>query len=149
MLEIRNGGFSEVLAVHLQVPELSAPKGIAAYQDRIGSRPKVTLIASVRDAPVAFKLGYAVGRTKFYSWIGGVVPAHRGKGIAQKLIDEQERVVAERGFSVIEVKSMNKHKNMLKLLISNGYRISGHEPGNGPDDAKILFTKRLTDANRC
>ena len=143
MLKIRDCTFDEILAVHLQIPELSAPDGIAAYQDRIDGRPNVALIATVRGVPVAFKLGYAISRVRFYSWIGGVIPAHRSKGIAQELIDAQERIVAERGFSMIEVKSMNRFQNMLKLLISNGYQISGYEAKNGPDEAKILFCKTL------
>ncbi len=142
-VEIRTGSLADIHAAHLRVPELHPPTGVSAYEERIGDRAFIALIAIANSQPVGFKLGFARDDNEFYSWIGGVDPAYRGRGIAQDLITRQEELAVGAGYSVIRVKSMNRYPGMLRLLLANGYQIDGYDANSGPDDAKILFAKGL------
>ena len=131
---------AEVFAAHQRVPELGRA---ADYAERISGRFHIALIAESHGQSAGFKLGYARTPEDFYSWVGGVDPEYRGLGFASALLERQEALVAEAGFSTIRVKSMNRYPAMLRLLLANGYLIEGYEPNSGPDDAKILFRKIL------
>lgn len=48
---IRNGTLDEVLEVHRQIPELSPPRGLAHYRDKIGGSAHLILIAEANGAP--------------------------------------------------------------------------------------------------
>jgi len=139
-LTIRTATLAEVYAAHQQVPELGRA---ADYAERIDGRFHIALIAESHGQTAGFKLGYARAPEDFYSWVGGVAPAHRGLGIASALLQRQETLAAEAGYITIRVKSMNRYPAMLRLLLANGYLIEGYEPNSGPDDAKILFRKIL------
>ena len=54
---------------------------------------------------------------------GGVLPAHRQAGMAQRLPERQEAWVREHGFAATTVKSMNRSPALLRLLILNGCRV--------------------------
>lgn len=102
------------------------------------------LVAEAEGRVVGFKLGYEQSPGIFYSWLGGVRPAWRGRGIARELLTLQETWVKKRGYARIRVKSMNRFPAMLHLLISAGYQICGVEAGTVPDQGpKILFEKWL------
>lgn len=143
MVNIREGALDEAFRVHLSVPELYPLQSVAEYNNRIGSKECVILIAEVREAPVGFKLGYALDKSTFYSWIGGVIPEYRSQGIAVALLKAQEKSVADMGYRVIKVKTMNRFPAMLKMLVSHGYLIDGYEARNGPHDAKITLSKDI------
>lgn len=104
------------------------------------------LVVAREDARVVgFKLGHVRSPEVFYSWIGGVVPEYRGRGVARSLLKFQEQLVRERGHSRIRVKSLNRFPAMLRMLIAEGYRIidleSPREPGH---ELKIVFEKDLS-----
>ncbi len=141
---LRQGNLAEIFELHKQVPELKPAAGPDDYQQRIGERPWLGLIAELAGTPSAFKLGYWQDERSFYSWIGGVVPAARRAGLAKALLLEQERLLRGLGAQLVSVKSMNRYPGMLTLLISSGYRISGLE-GSDPDSLKICFSKSLQD----
>ena len=82
------------------------------------------LIAEREGQPVGFKVGYdRYGDGSFYSWLGAVVPAERGAGVARLLLEAQEQYAIESGYDRIYVKTRNRYVAMLKLLLSGGYGI--------------------------
>ncbi|WP_010385982.1 GNAT family N-acetyltransferase [Pseudoalteromonas rubra] len=122
--QIHQGSIEEILSVEQQIPEFSQPKTQADILQRLSGRTYLALIASCEGQPVAYKLGYEQAPQQFYSWIGAVLPAYRGKGLARALLLEQERWCREQGFSHIEVKTMNRFKTMLQMLVSHDYHIA-------------------------
>jgi len=122
------------------VPEL--PKGEDLFK-RVSQRKHLALVAMAQGKPVGFKLGYEVRPDTFYSWIGGVLPDYRNRGIAQLLLDYQEDWAGTHGYKRIDVKSMNKFPHMLHFLIKNRYQVYGIEAGERFEDSKILFFKKL------
>ena len=146
MLNIREGHLEDVLAIKMQIPEMHEVESVDELRKRIGDNPYVLLIAEVDGDIAGFKLGYEIraeSGNDFYSWQGGVLPHYRSQGVAKKLLLAQEVQVAELGYDKITVKSMNRFPHMMKMLLSSGYQITGYQQKNDPDDAKIVFQKRL------
>ena len=131
-----------VFNLYRAIPEFVDPIPQREFEDRVGEN-HLALVYSVKGTPVGFKLGYPLDDQVFYSWVGGVLPAYRGLGVAQKLLAEQETLVRARGFKRLQVKSMNRFPVMLGLLVSAGYLIEGVETADDPAFNKILFYKPL------
>lgn len=91
---------------------------------------------------VGFKLGYATSNKSFYSFLGGVLPEYRKKGLALKMADQQELWCRNNGFKKITTKSMNQFKPMVILNLKNGFEITGTE-WDERGKLKILFEKEL------
>ncbi|MGP1908406.1 GNAT family N-acetyltransferase [Metabacillus sp. JX24] len=72
---------------------------------------------------IGYKIGYALDRDQFYSWLGGVRINYRKYGVASMLMDMQHRYLIENGYSSIQTKTMNKWRNMLVLNIKNGFDV--------------------------
>lgn len=122
------------------IPELDAISAEKIHA-RAGSHP-LLLIAESEEQIAGFKLGYALSSDTFYSWIGAVAPAFRKQGVARGLLKRQEQLVRDKGFTRIQVKSMNRFPAMLRFLIAEGYEITDVEHReNHP--AKIVFEKTL------
>ncbi len=138
-LVVRTGSLEEVSNLDVQIPEFGGRNSKDRIRDRLRERDHLILIACLDDLPVAFKVGYGISKGEFYSWIGAVLPAYRGREIAQKLLEEQERLVFEKGYWRISVKSMNRYRYMLMLLIKNDYQICGFDAVS----EKIRFEKEL------
>jgi ribosomal protein S18 acetylase RimI-like enzyme len=51
----------------------------------------MAFIARVDGQAVGFKLGYEKNREEFFSWLGGVIKEHRGRGIARELLRRQHQ----------------------------------------------------------
>ncbi|PWU14547.1 MAG: hypothetical protein C5B49_13040 [Bdellovibrio sp.] len=98
-------------------------------------------MAFVDNKPVAFKLGYELDKARFYSWLGGVLPAYRGHAIARALMNLQHQWCRGQGFTSVETKTQNRWQHMLILNIKSGFIITGFEPE--PEDSKILMEKKL------
>lgn len=50
----------------------------------------------------AFKFGYAIERKRYLSWLGGVAPSHRRRGLARDLMACQHDWARRRGYEYIE-----------------------------------------------
>ena len=94
------------------------------------------------DNAIAYKVGYELDSDVFYSWLGGVEPAHRHQGLAQQLMTEQHELLKEKGYTVVQTKTMNRWRGMLLLNIKNGFDVKStyiDERGNH----KIVLEKCL------
>lgn len=141
-MEIRLGSLDEALRVHNQIEELLPISDSRYFSERIADKKFLLLVAEIDNALVGYKLGYWLDDSCFYSWLGGVHPDYRKRGIAKALLHEQERRVGELGVKEIRVKSMNQYRSMLLLLIAQGYAITGVET-NAQGKEKIHFSKKL------
>ena len=100
------------------------------------------VVAEVNGRLAGLKLGYASSKSTFYSWLGGVAPAFRGRGIARELIRFQEELVLARGYLRIRAKSTERFSAMLGLLESEGYVLIAKER-EADEDEKLVFEKIL------
>lgn len=139
----RQGTLDDVVQVLHAVPEMQNHNLIQSILDRVSAKQYLAVVAYHGDQPVGCKLGYALNRDNFYSWLGGVVSKHRGQGIAQQLLNEQEAWARAAGFKHLQVKSMNRYPAMLHMLIKNGYQVCGYEDKGAVETSKICFSKGL------
>lgn len=141
---IEQGSLDDVLAICRALPEFDKPLTIATLEDKIRHCPApLILIAKANQQLAGFKLGYSLSESKFYSWLGGVLPQYRRQRLAQALMDAQECYLIKQNFKSIHVKSMNKYRGMMTMLIANNYDIVGYEDNGTANTSKILFSKHL------
>ena len=113
------------------------------FLERIQTKEKVfSIIAYYNNNPVGFKIGYQYNTNTFYSWVGGVLPQYRKKGIASNLAKLQENWALQNGFKKLRTKSMNKFKPMLILNLKNGFDII-QVYTNEKGQTKIVFEKSI------
>jgi predicted GNAT superfamily acetyltransferase len=92
---------------------------------RLAEMPHSTLFVARAGELIAFKLGYAVGRTRYYTWLGGVHPKWRRQGVASTLMDQQHGWLRAQGYGLVETASDPTNVAMLSLNLRAGFRITG------------------------
>lgn len=96
------------------------------------------------DRLVGFKMGYQIKSKEFYSWLGGVRPDYRNRGIASELMKMQHNWCKDNGYESIRTETMNRFRNMLVLNLHHGYNVTGtYTTREG--DTKIILEKFLLD----
>lgn len=138
----RIGTVEEAFEVFMKVPELDQYLSIEEMRKKV-TAGSLVLVSERQNSLIGFKIGYPLSETEFYSWLGGVVPSKRKLGAAKRLLLLQEQLVKERSFKHIKVKSMNRFRSMLKMLISNGYDITEVENYGHDEAERICFKKVL------
>lgn len=99
-------------------------------------------VAYEDDELVGYKIGYERKTSHFYSWLGGVHPNHRKKGIGQKLLLEQHGWCSTMGYRTIRTHTKNSFKNMLILNLKNGFDVIGTFTDR-KGDPKIILEKKF------
>ena len=140
-LTLRHGDFAELPALEALIPEFDRQHPLDDCLRRVAGRDALLLVAEADGRIQGFKAGYAVDAHCFYSWMGGVVPAARRSGVAQRLLTQQEAWARSRGYRSIRVKSYPRYPAMLAFLARNGYALTP-PPAPQHDDA-LFFEKPL------
>lgn len=100
------------------------------------------VLALENDKVVGYKLGYEERQGRFYSWLGGVYPEYRKKGIATKLLRLQHEWCKKQRYSVVRTQTKNRWRNMLLLNIKSGFDVIGtYTDDRG--ETKIILEKSL------
>lgn len=102
-----------------------------------GRRRKLLLIALDGDRVVGYKFGYQDRPGRFYSWLGGVHPDYRRRGIASRLMRRQHRLLERAGFREVRCHTRNRFRGMLLLSIEHGFDIIGMV------GTRLILSKRL------
>jgi len=143
-MKIRLGSLAECVAVVEQIPEFAHKETQASLSARLSDKQDVlVLLAEHQGELVGFKIGYALDSHRYYSWFGGVSPQGRRLGVAQALLEAQEREVVGKGFKRLEVKSRNRFTGMLCLLLKNGYLIENIDKYEDSLESRIRFGKQF------
>ncbi|TMO80441.1 N-acetyltransferase [Pseudoalteromonas sp. S3776] len=142
-ITITTGTLKDITAVSKHIPELLTTIDNQALDSRLNNKKALILVAYHENELVGFKIGYEQSNSQFYSWLGGVHHKYRRRGIAKKLLIQQEQWAAEQGYTHIHVKSMNRFPQMLSMLITNGYHIAGYVDKHSTMLSKIKFVKQL------
>lgn len=116
---------------------------IEKFEQKISQQKNVQLWSIFDgDQMVGFKLGYEQNTGAYYSWLGGVLPAYRGRGIAQQLMKAQHDWCKEFGYKKVVTKTKNEWRQMLLLNIQSGFQIIATEK-NTDGELKIVLEKIL------
>ncbi len=103
-------------------------------------RRKLLLVALIEGQVVGYKFGYEERPGRFYSWIGGVDPDFRRRGIARALMQRQHRLLERAGYRTVRSQTRNRYPGMLILSILSGFEIIGTLAG---DETRIVLEKKL------
>ncbi|BDQ68204.1 GNAT family N-acetyltransferase [Shewanella xiamenensis] len=114
----------QLIELSKQIPELDRPLTPDTLTTRLSGKTCLILLAYVEGELAGFKLGYEQEKGIFYSWLGGVATDFRRLGLAQSLLEYQEKWASLQGYNHIQVKTMNRFPAMLNLLIRNQYLIT-------------------------
>jgi ribosomal protein S18 acetylase RimI-like enzyme len=143
-LEIYEGTIDEAVEISKKIPEFDNPYSKKEYEKRLFNTKHLILIAKLDDELVGFKVGYEKDKDgSFYTWMGGVIPKHRRKGIAEKLAERQEQWAKKQGYNKIKLKTRNKFKEMLIFSLSRGFKIIEIEKKGQINDYRIILEKNL------
>ncbi|TLS36589.1 GNAT family N-acetyltransferase [Pseudalkalibacillus caeni] len=107
-------------------------------------KENASIFLAIDESVIAYKIGYERKSGHYYSWLGGVSPAYREKGIASTLMKKQHDWCLQTGYQSIQTKTKNKWKGMLILNLKYGFDIIGtytDEKG----EPKIILQKILRE----
>ncbi|MEM9928935.1 MAG: GNAT family N-acetyltransferase [Bacteroidota bacterium] len=139
---VRKATVAEAVELSLKVPELIAPPGAEVYEQKVLPVPHLILVAEVAGIPAGFKVGYE-REGYWYSWLGGVKPTARRKGVARALADAQDEWARRQGYPHITFKTKNCLRAMLRFGIDRGFNIIGVDPHEEIGEYRIWLRRML------
>lgn len=103
---------------------------VSRVEERVGSMLQLALVDSV---VVGYKLGYRRNPEVFYSWLGGVLPPYRRRGIARELLRRQHAWCQSQGYRRVRTDTTNAFRAMLLLNVRAGFDVIGtfHDTEHG------------------
>jgi GNAT superfamily N-acetyltransferase len=131
-----------IASLSASLPEFNDPYSAEAIAERLAGKLHLSLAAYVDGEPAGFKLGYERDG-EFYSWLGGVLPQYRRSGVAKALAEAQEDWAREQGYTCVNFKTRNRHKDMLIFALKNGFQITGYEEREPLEESRIWLQKQL------
>jgi len=141
---IHEDKLDDAFMVSRNIPEFDDSYEISEYSKRLNSTVHLILTAYNDHNPIAFKIGYhRHSDGSFYSWMGGVLPNYRRKGIANNLADHQEAWAKKKSYNSIKVQTRSKHNAMLTLLINRGFQITNRNEKISNSNTHIWMSKPL------
>ena len=142
--QLREASLAELLWIHERIPEFPGKASLDFYAERLKHRLHLALVAEKEGELLGFKVGYQSDKPDtFYSWMGGVRPEFRGKGIATSLAEEQERWAKAQGFTSVFFKTRNRFPGMIQFGVKRGFKIVDLHPKGGVEDYRIVMRKDL------
>ena len=141
---VHEGKLYDAVMVSAKVPEFDDTYKIPEYSKRLDGTTHQILTAYDDHNPIAFKIGYQkYSDGSFYSWMGGVLPNYRRKGIANNLADHQETWAKKKGYNSIKLQTRSKHNAMLALAINRGFQITNRNEKISNSNTHIWMSKPL------
>ncbi len=135
---IRKGTIKECIACEKQIAEFDYAYPEEEYSKRFKDTYFSIFVAEIDRKIAGYKVGYQKGDF-FYSWLGGVIPAYRRKGIAKALAKKQEQDCRDRGIEKIRFKTYLKYDKMLRFALKNHFTILSEDKRTG----KLVLEKKL------
>ena len=141
---IHEGKLNDAVMVSFTIPDFEDPYEMPEYSKRLQGISHHILTAYDDHNPIAFKIGYQrYSDGSFYSWMGGVLPNYRRKGIANNLADHQDTWAKKNGYNSIRMQTREKHKAMLALAINRGFQITNRIEKTSSSNTRIWMNKPL------
>lgn len=103
----------------------------------------LALFAIRQGVCCGYKIGFQYSPEIFYSWVGGVLPDHRGHGIATRLLETQHAMAKELGYKYVRTSTKNRYRDMLLLNIKLGFDVTGVQKKLREKELSIILEKEL------
>ncbi|MEM1043166.1 MAG: GNAT family N-acetyltransferase [Bacteroidota bacterium] len=118
--------------------------GEARVINQLDRRNLLLFLAWLDGEPVGFKVGYGLSETTYYSAKGGVLEAHRGRGVARALLHAMEREARALGYARFAYDTFpNMHPGMTVLGLREGFEVTAAGYNATYQDYRIRFEKAL------
>ena len=118
--------------------------GEARVIQRLDRPDLVLLFATVEGRPVGFKVGYGESQTTFYSAKGGVLEAHRRRGVAKAMLVRMMEEARGLGYARFAYDTFpNKHAGMTVMGLTEGFTVTAAGYNAAYRDYRIRFEKAL------
>lgn len=144
VITVEEGTAELAYQTSILIPELKDPYQPQEYINRLKDVDHIILIAKKGSELVGFKVGYKRSEDgSFYSWMGGVLPAFRRLGVANKLAQVQEEWAIAKGYSSIQMKTRFRLKGMQKFAIKRGFHILSIENRDPLSESVIWLEKKI------
>jgi ribosomal protein S18 acetylase RimI-like enzyme len=105
------------------IPEFENKSSANDITDRLDGKNHGIWCFYIGDEIAGFLVAYAKDEFTYYNWIMAVLPDFRDQGVGKYMIDHFENHASKSGYRKCAVKSMNRYRNMLVLLIRKDYDI--------------------------
>ncbi|BDM62793.1 N-acetyltransferase GCN5 [Shewanella sp. NFH-SH190041] len=132
-----------VMQLYQQLPEFDNRHQLSDLSNTLQHKSHLLQLGYIAGELAGFKLGYALNDQIFYSWLGGVLPDYRNLGLAKHMLQQQEQWAKTQGYQVMQVKSSNRFRAMLTMLISRGYHITALAEHSNIADHQLTLQKPL------
>lgn len=111
----------------------------------LNGREHLVLGAFKGDTLVGYKLAYRTGNRRecLYSWLGGVHPHHRRKGLARAMTRVQHVWGREHDFLYVETHTWGDNPGMLILNLQEGFFAAGALSAIDRPGVRIIMRKLL------
>lgn len=117
--------YGQVVEVLVAALESTAPELEADLRYQQARGPVQVWLALADGNVVGCKLGYERKPGHYYSWLGGVHPDSRGRGMAAELMRRQHAWCRAQGYRRIRTQTYNRWRAMLLLNLRHGFDIIG------------------------
>jgi GNAT superfamily N-acetyltransferase len=133
-----HGAIAGLLSEALETPAPGLLTDLHYQQQR---QPMQAWLAYEGKQLIGCKLGYERQPGHYYSWLGGVLPEYRGRGVAAELLRQQHAWCREQGYRRIRTHTYNRWRAMLLLNLRHGFDIIGTM--QGPRGLTIVLEKEI------
>jgi ribosomal protein S18 acetylase RimI-like enzyme len=114
------------------------PYNLEDYQRKLHDVKPIIYIAEKDGKIIGDIISFAKGN-EWYIWILGVSRDNRQQGVANTLLELQEKYAKEHGHNKVTVKVYNISKEMLRLVIKKNYEIEDVEKHDNTKHNAILL----------
>lgn len=117
-------------------------QGSADWIMQLANRPAVLVVTALVETDViGYKVGYEHSQTQYPSWLGGVHPNYRNRGIASEMMRLQHDWCKLHGYRTVRTHTRNQWRDMLILNLRHGFDVIGTITEGGAP--KIIMEKRF------
>lgn len=127
-----------------RIPEFDGEFTADMIINRIANVETMIIVAEYAGKIIGCKIAYnRYFDGSIYSWLGAVLPPFRNQGVAFGMLSKLEEQARLKFFSAIRFKTRNKHVNMLRFALKNGFHIIGFEAKIPLTDSRIELLKMI------
>ncbi|OPX24429.1 MAG: hypothetical protein B1H05_05120 [Candidatus Cloacimonas sp. 4484_140] len=134
----RDENILQIPEIITKFPEFTHKTTEHEIRERIEGKDHDLFVIQDNSKPAGFLVAYNLDEKVYYNWIMGVLPEFRRKGFGRQLIKQFESTAKIKGYTSVQVKTMEKFKGMQHLLTSLKYDKIGLD-----DKGKIILRKNL------
>jgi GNAT superfamily N-acetyltransferase len=129
-----------------QIPEFDGEFSVEMILNRLANVESIIIVAEYAGKIIGCKVAYnRYFDGSVYSWLGAVLPPFRNQGVALGFLNKLEEQARMKFFRSIRFKTRNKHVNMLRFALKNGFSIIGFEAKEPEFESRIELLKVIED----